>query len=38
MRHRDEPIGQYLYPIAYPDSISGIITSPVTVFWNISKK
>ncbi len=32
------PIGQYLYPIAYRDSISGIIKSPVAVFWNISKK
>ena len=32
------PIGQYLYPIAYRDSISGIIKSPVAVFWNISRK
>ncbi len=32
------PIGQYTYPIAYRDDITGIIKSPVTVFWNIARK
>ena len=31
------PIGQYQQPIAYRDSLSGVIQAPVHLFWNIKK-
>jgi peptide/nickel transport system substrate-binding protein len=32
------PLGQFDLPTAYRDNLSGVITSPVTIFWNIEKK
>jgi peptide/nickel transport system substrate-binding protein len=32
------PLGQFLQPMARRTNISGNVTSPVTVFWNIEKK
>ncbi|KAB7598128.1 ABC transporter substrate-binding protein [Verminephrobacter eiseniae] len=31
------PLGQFLIPAAYSTAISGVLESPVTVFWNIKK-
>ncbi len=32
------PIGQYTYPIAYRDSIEGVIKGPIPFFWNVKRK
>ena len=32
------PLGQFDLPTAYRDNLSGVIISPVTIFWNIDKK
>jgi len=32
------PLGQFDLPTAYRDNLSGVIISPVTIFWNIAKK
>jgi peptide/nickel transport system substrate-binding protein len=31
------PLGQFLVPAAYSTALSGVMESPVTVFWNIKK-
>jgi hypothetical protein len=31
------PLGQYDQPIAFRANVSGVLASPVTVYWNISK-
>jgi len=31
------PLGQFLRPSAYRTSLSGVLASPVTVFWNVKK-
>ena len=31
-------LGQYYQPIATRKTISGILTAPVPVFWNVEKK
>lgn len=32
------PLGQYNQPFAYRKNVSGFVTSPATVFWNVDKK
>ncbi len=32
------PLGQYKQPIAWRDSVSGLLTATVNVYWNIEKK
>lgn len=32
------PLGQFNLPTAYRDTLSGVIISPVAIFWNIEKK
>ena len=31
------PLGQYIQPMALRKNVSGNLTSPVTVFWNVDK-
>jgi peptide/nickel transport system substrate-binding protein len=32
------PLGQFVLPTAYNARLSGVIVSPVAIFWNIQKK
>ena len=32
------PLGQFDLPTAYNERLSGVIVSPVAIFWNIEKK
>jgi peptide/nickel transport system substrate-binding protein len=32
------PLGQFVLPMAYNERLSGVIVSPVAIFWNIQKK
>jgi len=32
------PLGQFVLPMAYNARLSGVIVSPVAIFWNIQKK
>ena len=32
------PLGQFVQPLARRKTVSGNVTSPVTVFWNVEKK
>ena len=32
------PLGQYVEPVAYRNTLSGVLDAPVPLFWNVRKE